>query len=164
MNRRDIVIGFIILVVVAGIIYLVRRPKVTPLATPTPSSVEQNIESKFNTTIPEDTEKAELKDATGGASSGIAARKFENNKFTLTVLADLPDLTSAEFYEVWIVRGQTGESNYSLIAIGRMQIAKGGYLLDYTSATDYSDYQKVIVSQETRLTNLPQKTVLEGSY
>lgn len=163
MNKRDIVIGFIILAVVAGIIYFVRRPKVTPIVTPTPS-VEEQIESKFKTVIPEDTERAELRDTTGGTSSGIAARKFENEKFTLTVLADLPDPTSSEFYEVWLVRGKTGETNYAIIALGSMQIAKGGYLLDYNINKDYSDYQQVVVSQETKLTNFPQKTILEGSF
>ena len=163
MNKRDIVIGFIILAVVAGIIYFVRRPKVTPIVTPTPG-VEEQIESKFNTVIPDDTQRAELKDATGGASSGIAARKFENGKFNLTVLADLPDLTSGEVYEVWLVRGKTGDPSYSIIAIGAMQIAKGGYLLDFSANKDYSDYQQVVISLETKLTNIPQKSVLEGSF
>jgi hypothetical protein len=164
MNRRDIVIGFIILAVVAAIIYFVRRPKVTPIETlPTPS-VEEQIEDKFKIKIPEDTQKAELKDITGGTLSGIAARKYEAGKFSLTLLADLPDLATGEFYQAWLVRGTTGNANYSLISIGQMRIAKGGYLLDYSGNVDYTDYQSVIVSLETKLGQLPANRILEGSF
>jgi len=165
MNRRDIVIGFIIIAVVAGIIYFVRRPQTTPIEIPiaTPSFEEQ-FENKFNTQIPENLEKSELKNITGQGGSGLATRNFENGTFSLTVLADLPDLESNNFYEVWISRGTVGQSNYSLISIGRLQIAKGGFLLDFTVNKDYSDYQEVIVSQETKLGNTPAKIILNGSF
>jgi hypothetical protein len=76
----------------------------------------------------------------------------------------LPDLTNSEFYEAWVQRGETSSSNYSLISIGRLQMAKGGYLLNFSSSTNYSDYNTVIVSQETKLGQLPSKTILEGSF
>ncbi|OGM11123.1 hypothetical protein A2W13_02980 [Candidatus Woesebacteria bacterium RBG_16_36_11] len=165
MNRRDIVIGFIILAVVAGIIYFVRRPKTTPIETPVATpSFEEQFENKFNTQIPENLEKAELKDVTGQDNSGLATRNFENGTFSLTVLADLPDLESNNFYEAWLSRGTVGQSNYSLISIGKLQIAKGGFLLDFNSNTNYSDYQEVIVSQETKLGNTPAKIILDGSF
>ena len=165
MNRRDIVIGFIILAVVAGIIYFVRRPKTTPIETPVATpSFEEQFENKFNTQIPDNLDKAELKDITRQGGSGLATRNYENGIFNLTVLADLPDLEPNDFYEVWLSRGTAGQNNYSLISIGSLQIAKGGFLLDFNENKNYSDYQNVIISLETKLNTSPEKIILEGSF
>ncbi|MFC1710338.1 anti-sigma factor [Patescibacteria group bacterium] len=157
MNRRDIVIGLIILAVVAGIIYWVRRPK--PELEIPESTVEETIEESFKIDIPDDVEKAELKDIAGKIATGIATRKFIDGKFTHTALVDLPDPAEGYFYEGWLAK-EDGE----LVSTGKLRVAKGGYLLEFSSDVDYSDYSGVVITLESKDDGKPEEHVLEGSF
>ncbi len=166
-NIRDILIGVLILLVVLGGIYLIRRQKATPapLPTPTPiSNFEQNLKDQFNITVPDNVQKATLKDVTGGQGEGLATRNFENSKFTFTVLANLEDPAPGTSYEVWLERGNPSDANYDIALAGIARIAKGGYLLDYESTKDLSDHNKVIVTLEKVLDIKPEQHILEGSF
>lgn len=156
MKRRDIVIGLIVLAVIAAVVYWVRRPK--EKLTITPPSVEEKLEESFNLQIPDDVEKAELSDVTGGNASGIATRKYEEGTFSHTVLADLADPPAGRFYEGWLVKGE------KVISTGKFRVAKGGYLLEFKSGTDYSDYGKVVVTLEEKDDKTPETHVLEGTF
>lgn len=158
-RKKDIIIGFILIAVIVGGAYFyknLKSPKLLP--TPTPSSVKSKIEGLFNYVIPDDLDSIELKDVTGGESRGIAARKFENGAFTQTILANLPDLTLNEFYEGWIFLGD------KYVSMGKLIVAKGGFLVDFTSNTDYSDYKKVIITKEKINDNKFKTIILEGSF
>lgn len=164
MKARDIVIGLIILAVVAGAIVAIRRaraPKTVP--TPTPS-IEQQLEKSFNFEIPDDVERADLRDVSGGTGSGIATRKYEAGRFSHTVLTDLPDPSAGTFYEGWLVRGKEGDSNFAFISTGKMRIAKGGYLLEFESGKDYSEYKGVVITLERVDDKKPETHILEGSF
>ncbi len=164
MKGRDIVIGLIILAVLAGAIVAIRRtrtPKPLPLATP---SVEEKIEKTFNFEIPEDVEKAELNDVSGGTGSGIATRKYQSGRFSHAVLADLTDPEVDGYYEGWLVRGNEGDANFAYVSTGKMRIAKGGYLLEFESNKDYSDYKKVVITLEKINDGKPETHILEGSF
>jgi hypothetical protein len=158
-SRKDIVIGFILIIALIGGAFFYKNLK-TPkiLSTPTPSTIKSKIEGLFNYVIPDDLDSIELKDVSGGIYRGIAARKFEKGTFTITVLVDLPDLSSNEFYEGWISSGD------KFISIGKLRIAKGGFLVDFTSNIDYSSYNKVIVTKEKVNDNKPESLILEGSF
>ncbi len=166
MIRRDIIVAIIIILVLAGLIFLRKKPQPPKEETRVPEtlSLEKEIEERFRLEIPEDVEKAELKDVSGGTSSGIATRKYESGKFTHTILADLPDPEKGSFYEGWLVRGEEGSADYSLVSTGRIRLAKGGYLLEFESATDYSDHKKVIVTLERVADKNPEKHILEGNF
>ena len=159
MEKRDIVIGIIILAALAGFIYF-RGKKETPeeLQVPQTLSIEDRLEQAFDFEIPEDVDKAELEDATGGDASGIATRKFENGQFTHTVLADLPDPETGAFYEGWLVKDE------SVISTGRLRIAKGGYLLEFQSSTDYLEHSDVVITLEKVADSNPEEHILEGSF
>jgi len=157
MKRNDIVIGLIILALLAGAIYFFRRPKQEVGDIPQ-VSIEDRLEESFNMEIPDDLEKAELIDVSGGTGSGIATRSFENGRFSHMILADLPDPTGGEFYQGWLVQGDTQ------VPTGKMRIAKGGYLLELNTTTDYSDYDQVMVTLEKIADSTPETTVLEGSF
>jgi len=157
MKRRDIVIGLLVLAVLAGVVYWARRPKEV-LQVEIEPSVEQKLEDSFKLEIPEDVDKAELSDVSGGSSTGISTRKYENGKFTHSVLADLPDPESGEFYQGWLVKGD------DVISTGRMTMAKGGYLLEFESPTDYSDHKGIWVTLEEKSDATPEKHILEGSF
>lgn len=162
MRSRDIVIGLIILAVVAGAIVLLRRTR-APEPLP-PPSIEEKIEKSFNFAIPEDVERADLTDVTGGTGSGLATRKYENGRFTHAVLVDLPDPAPGTFYEGWLVRGKEGDANFAFISTGRMRVAKGGYILEFESSRDYSDHKGIVVTLEKVDDKKPEKHILEGSF
>jgi len=163
MKRRDIVIGIVVLVLLGGIVWWRQKNQETPKV-PQTLSTEQSLEQKYNIQIPEDVSKAELKDVTGGSASGIVTKDFKDGEFTSSVIADLPDPESGHFYEAWLSKGEKGSSDYSLISLGTFNNAKGGYLLDYNSKTDYSDYDSVMITSETKLDKNPESTVLEGNF
>lgn len=158
-RRRNFFVWLLLIVMVIGGFYLYKKLK-TPksLSTPTPSAIKSEIEGLFDYVIPEDLDSTELKDVSGGEGRGIATKKFENNLFTHAVLADLPDLASGEFYEGWLVSGE------KIISTGKLKIAKGGFLLEFTSKTDYSDYNSVVVTLEKKDDKLPETHILEGSF
>jgi hypothetical protein len=152
MNRRDIVVGLVILVAVVGVVLIRsrRQPTAPEMQVPQTLSVEDTIENKFNLQIPDDVEKAELKDASGGTSSAIATRKYENGQFELTILADLPDPDSGS-YAAQLIEGD------QVTTLGSLTLAKGGYLLEYSSPQDRSTMNSVRVM-------LGNSTVLEGQF
>ena len=159
MERRDIVIGIVILAALAGFIYFRSQREVPEeLQVRQTLSVEDQLEFAFDFDIPDDVEKAELKDVSGGNATGIATRKFDAGRFTHAVLADLPDPEPGTFYEGWLVMDD------SLISTGRLRIAKGGYLLEFQSSTDYSSYDNAVVTLERVADSVPEEHILEGSF
>ncbi|OGM04501.1 hypothetical protein A2715_01230 [Candidatus Woesebacteria bacterium RIFCSPHIGHO2_01_FULL_39_32] len=167
MKRRDIVIGSVILLLLVGVIYWNRRNRrLEELKVPETltKSVEETLEDKFKIEIPEDIDKAELKDVLGGTASGIATRKFENSTFTHAIISDLVDPEDGTFYQAWLVRGEEGSENYSVISTGRPQLTKGGWTLSFESKVDYSDHSKVIITLEKKADNTPEKVIIEGNF
>lgn len=165
MRRRDIVIGLVILVLLVGVIYVRQRTKSEgEIKVPETLSSEQIFEEKFNIQIPDDVDKADLKNVDDFDGSGIATRKFENGKFNQGILADLPDLQEGYFYEGWLIRSEEGKDDYSLISTGKLRLAKGGWMLDFTSSTDFSDHSKVIVSLEKNFDRNLEERVIEGNF
>ena len=168
MKGRDIVIALLVLALLGGLVYWRQRGNNNNGELKVPevqSSTEENLEDKFKIEIPDDADKTELEDATGGNSSGIVSTKFENNKLTGSVIADLPVLPEGEFYQVWVEKGEKGSDDYSVTPIGRLASAKGGYVLNLNSSTNYRDTgDKLLITSEKTADNTPEKTVLEGSF
>jgi len=160
MDRRYIITGLIIFSVLVGITYW--RNSEPLLSDNINSQLEEQFENAFNINIPDNVEKVELKDVTGGNTTGIATRNFENGQFTHAVLADLPDPAKGEFYEGWLTKGQDKDLKY--VSTGRLRIAKGGWLLDFISAVDYSDYNTVVVTLEKIADDTPELHLLEGFF
>lgn len=160
MKGKEIIIGFIVIVILISVFFLSRNKKITPApSVPTNiPSIEQKIENSFNLTIPEDVAKIDLKSVSGIQGMGIATRKYESGKFTHMILADLPDPAAGGFYQGWLVK----DDNY--LITGKLQITKGGYLLEFIYPTDLPDYKKVLVSLEKSVTAKPTEIVLEGSF
>jgi hypothetical protein len=168
MNKRDIVIGVVILALLGSVIYFRSRSTdenmKVPEAQTQGSSIEKTLEDKFKTDIPDDGPKAELKSVEGNDGSGIASKKEENGNHIVTVLADLPAPESGMVYQGWLVKGDEGSADYNLISAGRLTSAKGGYMLNFQSKTDYSDHAKVVISEEKPGSAKISEVVLEGSF
>lgn len=165
MKARDIVIGLVIVAFIGGAIFLSQKKESEEIIeAPESSSTEERLEERFNVEIPENVDKTELKDVTGGTSSAIAIRKFENGKFSLTILADLLDPQGVMFYQGWLEKGDKDGENYSLVSAGKMTLAKGGWMLNFESNSDYSDYNKITVSLEKVSDSNLEEPILEGSF
>jgi hypothetical protein len=160
MNRRDILIGIVVLAVLGGFLYYYQnRPaEETDMVVPETLSVQDELERKFGMDIPDDFERVELKDVSGGDSSGLATRKYEDGLFEHAVLADLPEPETGTFYEGWLV--VSGD----ILSTGKFTEGKGGYMLEYTSNTDLIDHNQVVVTLEKVDDQLPEVHVLEGSF
>jgi len=146
MRGRDILTGFIVLVViVAGALLIRNLRNKNQAATPAPTpSLEQKVKETFNgLEIPADTEKAELKDVTGGNSFGVATRT--------EILANLPEPPAGQYYQAKL-ENEAGNS----VTLGSFRIAKGGYILEYNTSK-YPGYNKISVV-------LGAKTILQGSF
>jgi hypothetical protein len=166
MRRRDLIVGIVIILVLAGAVYLwqTRRQDLqVPDLTPTPSA-QQEIEERFNVVIPEDAEKVQLRDTRGQDATAIATRSTADDTFRVTVLASLETPAGGGFYQGWIIRGEEGDENYSVLSLGRLSVAKGGFVVDFESSQDYSDYQKIVVTQEVVADNEMEEVVLEGNF
>jgi len=62
------------------------------------------------------------------------------------------------------VRGRQGDENFAYISTGRLTLAKGGYMLEFESSRDYSEYSEVVVTLEAVDDKKPEKHILEGSF
>lgn len=168
MNRRDIVIGAIVLLILGGVLYVRSRNTQNDLKVPEAqtegASTEKELEDKFNITIDDDAPKAELKSVDGGDASGIATKTEENGDHTVMVLADLPEPTTGTSYYGFLVKGEEGDDEYHALSVGRLTSAKGGYMLNFQSKTDYSDHGKVVISEEKSVSTSISKPVLEGTF
>ena len=154
MGNKQIFIGLFAILAVIGVAIGVGRTKRTsrlPTVLPTPAPVNVGlIQKTFNLTIPDDMEKTDLVKVGGIEGVGVATRKWQEGRFTLTIMADLPTPVGQE-YRAWL-ENKAGEK----VALGNLYLAKGGYLLDFESKINYSDYRKVVVAAKTNL--------LEGSF
>lgn len=151
-TKKDVVTGFvIILLIIAGAYYYkkIRTPK-SPV-TPTPVSIEfkKDFEDNFKYDIPDNVNSIELKDVTGGDSRGIATDK--------EILVDANNPDENKYYEAWL------EKDDKLVSLGKLQMAKGGWLLNYDKSK-YEGYNKIIISLEKIDDNKIEEKILEGSF
>lgn len=158
MKAKDVVIGFVVLVVlVAGGLY-VKNARKGKINVPTPTPSFQEVENKFpGLKVPENADRVSLGSVSGMVGMGEAWRTFENGKFSLTVMADLP-APKVGFYQGWIVK----DGMY--LSLGKMISSKGGYIVEFSSIKDYSDYKKVVVTEEKVFDSTPETHILEGSF
>ena len=150
MNRRDIVVGLVLLAALAGAIFYFRSPnEEEELPVPETLSTEDELEQRFNIELPEELERAELEDQTGGNSSAIAARSYEDGVYELTLLADVPDGS----YTARL----TDEDEQEVRNLGSLRVAKGGYLFEYETSEDLTGLDTVEVLSGGEV-------VLQGSF
>jgi hypothetical protein len=144
MKTRNVVIGLLILVVLVTAAFVIKKSLTKKsLSVPAIPSIETKIEKSFGgIVIPDDVEKAELKNVDDGEGVGIATRT--------EILANLPDLNQGQSYQVWL------EKDGKQVLLGKMRIAKGGWILEYDSSK-YLGYNKIIAT-------LGDKHILEGSF
>lgn len=152
-NRKDVVTGLIVILLIIGGAYLYRYLKKPRTQTPTPSPASfefrKDLEDSFKLDIPDNVNSIELKDISGGDGRGIATDK--------EILVDANDPEAGYFYQAWL------ENSGKLIPLTKLQIAKGGWIANY-DRTKYPEYKKLIISLEKVNDNKIEKILLEGSF
>lgn len=164
MGKRDIVIGLLLLSVLAAVVYFRQRSTEEEVVEPTTLSIESELEESFNLEIPEDVEKIELEDVSGGDAVALATKDFESGIFKHSVLADLADPEPGTFYQGWLTKGNRDSDEYEIVPTAKLTSAKGGYILEFESTTDYSDFDGVLITQEKNADLNPETKILEGSF
>lgn len=173
-GARNVLVGIVVFIVVVLIIlFLVRRSQnsssvAVPVYSPLPTSLSlyrQQLQNNFGITVPSSATTADLKDVTGGNQMGLTTLDKSAGVNDYTVLANLNDPNAGYFYQAWLVRGTTGSSDFDVISLGTLSIAKGGWLIDYKSSKDLSDHKTVWITEERYATNTPAgKHILEGFF
>ena len=152
-SRRDVLIGFVVVVLIIIGIIAYRQNKAKKVSvTPTPTSItfENELEDSFKYDIPDNANSIELKDVSGGNGRGIATEK--------EVLADIEDPAIGYYYEAWLEN-----SSNERVSLGRLRMAKGGWLLEYDKS-QRGDYNKLIISLERANDFTIEKRILEGTF
>jgi len=155
----------LLIAVVIGLIWWRQSRNDDNKPTPNTNTEEQQVEERANRfleerniQLPEGAERTNLKDVSGGEGTGVVTRVASDNKTELTVLAALPDLDEG-YYMAWVRNGDN-----SVQKLGRLQMGKGGYMVDAQVNQKLSGAEKVIISRETKATDEPTSVVLEGAF
>lgn len=169
-GRNILITAVIFIITVLIVIFLIRRSRNTNnlslnpiLPTPT-SNFQQELKDNFGIVVPTNATKIDLNDVSGGNQIGLATLDKENNQNVYSVIANLEDPTSGYFYQAWLVRGSVGDANYDLVSLGKLYLAKGGWMTSYTTTKDLSDHKTIWVTSEKTFDSAPEKHILEGSF
>ncbi len=154
------------------------RNNQTPTPTPVPtqptqeeiSSTRTELERLTGQQLPTQTpdqlgstsRETVLTPQSGYQATGYARHGFADGRYTLTVLADLPDLESGQVYQVWLVQG-AADSEATPRKVGQLRSSKSGYLLDYSASEDLTSHTSFVVSREQTDDNQIETPVLTGT-
>lgn len=125
--------------------------------------VTSELSQKLGVSVAEDVERTSLRDLADLGASALATRSYSDGRFVHTVLAALPDPEEGK-YQGWLVKGSEGEEDYSVVSTGDLKKSKGGYLLEFSSDSNFSDHRQVLVTVEKVDDGQPEESVLEGSF
>lgn len=154
MRVRDIVIGFLFLVIlIAGVLWIFRtkNAKSTSVALPTPNIVQKINDTFPSLKVPAGAERANLSGVSGTSGIGVATREKSNGNYSVTIMANLPTPSANAYYQATLTNGTAN------ISLGKMNFTKSGYMVNFVSSSDLSSYKKVVVS-------LDSAPILEGSF
>ena len=162
-NKGFLVALLVFLLLVVGGYYYSRQYRQNapaPLSESLPVTEEEEsvLESQVGIEIPQNIEKTKLADVSGGEASGIATRKFEEGEFKHDVIANLPEPEAGQFYQGWLVKEEEA------VPTGKMEQKKGGWVLSYTSGEDQSDYDRAVITLESKDDDQPEDKILEGKF
>ncbi len=146
----------IVLIIVLGVVVFIffnregEEEVLAPAATPTKETQEAVRK------------QGELKDVSGGDSSGMAQVLFEKGKFTHSVIALMPDPTIGKFYEGWLVKKEGGQA-VNFFSTGKMTKEGGAYILNFEDTKDYPEHNDVVITLEVKDDKQPEAHILEGT-
>jgi hypothetical protein len=132
-----------------------------PLTSQESISESDKSEDSIGPTVLEP-EKIKLADVSGGEGQGSANRIYSSNKFIHTITAQLSDPVNGSFYAGWLIN--LSSANQETISTGKLEKNGTDYYLEFISKTDYSLYNKVIITLQDQENSQPGKSILEGQF
>ncbi len=164
MKNRYLLGAVVLIIIIAGVSFFLLYQNKNGGQEPQRSSDKSEVPQP--SAQPEQTVETTQLTAVGGyTGSGTANRDYNGKTFVHLVVAQLPDPASGKFYEGWLVKKQP---TLTFISTGKLEKEGGDdFVLLFTSETDYSDYNDVVITEETESLGLdgkPEAHVLEGSF
>ena len=105
-------------------------------------------------------QRVELKDVSGGVSSGVAYILRENGSLSHRVEAKLPAPATGSVYEGWLV---SKAPTLKFFSTGVMKKEGEMSVLSYEADEEYLGYDEVVITLETKVDEIPEKHILEGT-
>lgn len=124
---------------------------------------KEDADTEMSTSAKEETAVLVAIDPYSG--SGSATRVFANGTFTHQVVAEIDDPAKGKFFEGWLVIPTTPPQFFSTGKLTKND--SGQYILNFTASVDYSEYIRVVITEETEangLDGVPEDHVLEGDF
>lgn len=108
-----------------------------------------------------DTQTTSLVAVDGSSSSGVAYRLFEEGKLHHLVVASMPDPEEGNSYEGWLVQPNPLE----FFSTGIMEKnEEDQWILTYNAEGEFSNYYRVVITEETVVDPFPEKHIIEGDF
>lgn len=99
----------------------------------------------------------------GSQSSGTAYVVREGGKLTHLVEASMPDPAPDNSYEGWLVNVST--SPFQFFSTGVMsRNGEGVWTLEYSVDNEYPDHNRVVITEETVVDEIPEDHIIEGDF
>ena len=168
-----VIVISVVLVIFGGAYWYVQSNKTDEAevtVTPIENTQEQedptakSADSSNSQSVQVSVETITLKSVGNYTGSGTATRIFADGTFIHTVNANISDPASGKFYEGWIVNMSLSPPFFST---GKLEKEGNRYKLNFTSNKDYSSYNNVVITEETKtngLDGVPEAHVLEGEF
>jgi hypothetical protein len=115
---------------------------------------------RMKITLPDNANKANLKDVAGGAGVGLASKQDTGSNTKVSVIAGLPAPQKGKSYQAYI-----GDENGKKILIGQLTEAKGGWLLEkQMKKADVENLKQVTVVEKSSDPKSQDKVILQGDF
>lgn len=137
---------------------------ITPKPGTQPETATKSSESSNSQKVEVSVDTITIKAVGNYSGSGTATRIFTNGTFTHTVSANIEVPSTGKFYEGWLVNMSLTPKFFST---GKLTKEGGVYKLTYTANKDYSNYNDIVITEESEasgLDGIPESHVLEGTF
>lgn len=164
-NYLLIIIGVVILIGGGFFLLTSKQPNQTKQPQSSGTSITTPMtKEEVQKMIAESEAVAELAAVEDYTGKGTAMRIYANSIFILTISADIADPAEGKFYEGWLVKK---DPELTFFSTGRLTLQNNRYSVNFRENTDYTDYNEVVVTEETESLGLddnPETHVLEGAF
>ena len=103
----------------------------------------------------------------GTNSSAYVTRDTVDGTYVFTMESDIDPAAEDKFYEGWVVKRTLGIV-VDFVSTGILEQSKTGeHSLEFRSERDLSDYDEIVLTEETLadgLDNKPERHILEGTF
>ncbi len=165
-NTQIIIIVGVVAFITLGAYFLLMFARESPSSKEEENKIQRNDEGEKKSEVDKEegaiTDQAVLEAIGSFVGEGIATRKYDGEKFSTAVRAQLSDPPKEKFYESWLV-----SNGGSFISTGKLENAGNAYESRFSSDKNLISYKKVVITEETEANGLdgkPETHILKGSF